>query len=267
MTWLASTLASFRLSQLTFYKRIGFALIGIALPISLCVFMTQGGTRKPEVQGLPYDVYVFTGYVGFSLFFITFNLVTAVVARREALIYKRLRTTPLPASSILWGESISATISALITVAALLCYGIGFLRVGVPANPLLFFVAVVLGAIMFSLIGFGLSGLAPTSDVAVWVVTPIVLAFMSGSGIFWPLATLPFGLGSIAAFSPVSPLVAVIRTAYAGKDYTAVVPREVVLTLGQGFAVSVVPLIVMVAWILIGVLMFRFLFRWDPRRR
>ena len=88
---------------------------------------------------------VVTSLTAFTLLFVVYyNLVTALVARREELVLKRLRTgetsdaeilagTAAPAVAIAWGQILIGA------VAAVTAFGMGL-----PANPLVVLAAIVL---------------------------------------------------------------------------------------------------------------------------
>src|ERR1700710_1870929 len=110
MNWIGYTMAQFRLSQRVYWKRIGVALSGTLVPLGLGMFMPLAFARAGQIDGAPAGLYAFTGFLAFALFFTVYNLVNAVTARRDALIYKRLRTSPLLDTSIFVGEGAAAAL-------------------------------------------------------------------------------------------------------------------------------------------------------------
>jgi ABC-2 type transport system permease protein len=272
MTWLGYARAQFLLSQRVHWKRIGIALTGTLVPLALGGFMPFQLRHGPAVDGAPAGVYALTGFLAFALFFTVYSLVNAVTSRRDALVYKRLRATPLPDSAIFVGEGAAASLPGIGVAVVLMVFGVVALGAGAPANPLLLAIGLLLGVAMFALIALGLSGILPSADTSMWIVTPVMVLFMFCSGIYAPLSQLPGPLADVAAYLPMAPVVSIIRTAYLGTDFAshnavmglsgAGAPLDF---LGQLHACSG-PLSMVVAWAAIGLFLARKFFRWDPRR-
>lgn len=272
MTWLDYTTAQFRLSQKVYWKRIGIALTATVVPLGLGMLISVQMSNKGSVNGAPGGIYTLTGFMAFALFFTVYNLVNAVTSRRDALVYKRLRASSLPDSSIFVGEGMTAAVPSCGVAVVLFVFGLVVLHAGAPANPLLLLVGVLLGAAMFAFIAIGLSGVLPSAESSMWIVTPIMVVFMMCSGIYGPLAQLPRPLAEVAAYLPMSPVVSVLRTAYLGQDFAS---HEALMNLGRSGAhlsflgewrASAGGLSIMVAWTTVGFALAKKYFRWDPKR-
>lgn len=272
MNWIGYTTAQFRLSQRVYWKRIGVALSGTLVPLGLGMFMPLGFARAGRIDGAPAGLYALTGFLAFALFFTVYNLVNAVTARRDALIYKRLRASPLPDTSIFVGEGAAAALPSLAVAVMLVGFGMIVLHSGVPDNIPLLVLGLLLGSVMFTMLAIGFSGMLPSAETSMWLVTPVMVLFMLGSGIYTPLSELPGPLGEIAAYLPMSPVVSILRTAYLGQDYAShdallgvVSPGGHVDFFGA-FRAALGAVCIMLAWTAIGFALARRLFRWDPRR-
>ena len=273
MTWLGYTTAQFLLSLRVYWKGIGIALTGTLVPLGLGVFVPlQSAGSGKLISGAPAALFILTGFLGFATFFTVYNLVSAVTARRDALIYKRLRTSALPDTSIFAGEGAAAAVPTLAVAVLLVLFGIVVLRSGAPSNIPLLVVGLLLGTVMFVSLAIGVSGVLPGSGTSIWVITPFMVFFMLCSGIFTPLSSLPGPLPQIAAYLPMSPVVGILRTAYLGGDFASenavlsvVAPGAPVGILG-GFGASIGAICIMVAWSVIGFVFARKFFRWDPKR-
>ncbi|SEK89416.1 ABC transporter permease [Streptacidiphilus jiangxiensis] len=250
MTWLTYAAAQFRLSQQVYWKRIGIALTGTALPLGLGAFLPLQA-RHTVISRMPGSLYVLTGLMAFALFFTVYNLVNAVTSRRDALIYKRLRASALPDSSIFAGEALAAAIPSCVVASLLMVYGAVFLGSGAPHDIALLVLGILLGSAMFTMLAIGVSGVLPGADTAMWIVTPAMVVSMFCSGVYSPVSQLPAFLRLVAPYLPMTPVVRVVRTAYLGQES---LPTD----LGD--------LGVMLAWTVIGFALARRLFRWDPRR-
>jgi ABC-2 type transport system permease protein len=272
MTWLSYARAQFLLSQRVYWKRIGIALTGTLVPLVLGGFMPFQLRHGAAVDGAPAGVYALTGFLAFALFFTVYTLVNAVTSRRDALVYKRLRAASLPDSAIFAGEGAAASLPGLVVAVVLIAFGVVVLGAGAPANPLLLVIGLLLGVAMFAMIAVGISGILPSADTSMWIVTPVMVLFMFCSGIYAPLKSLPGPLADVAVYLPMAPVVSIVRTAYLGADFSS---HGAIMGLrGAGAPLDFVgqlqacvgPLCVTVAWAVIGLSFARKYFRWDPKR-
>jgi ABC-2 type transport system permease protein len=269
MTWIEFTIAQFRLSQKVFWKRIGFALTGAVLPLGLGIFLSQEAKQQAPIHGAPADLYIVTGVLGFALFFVVYNLVNAVTARRDALLYKRLRGTALPDSSIFVGEGLSASIVSCGVAVLLIGYAMAMLHSGAPRNIPLLVLGLILGAAMFAMLAIGASGMLPNAELSTWIVTPVMVVLMMCSGIFVPLSSLPGPLAQTAVYLPLSPVVSIIRTGFLGHDFASDPTVDHIagpVGFGEAFHVCLGPIGIVLAWTALGLWFAKRRFRWDPKR-
>ncbi|MGV8871268.1 MAG: ABC transporter permease [Rhodococcus sp. (in: high G+C Gram-positive bacteria)] len=271
MNWITATIAQFCLSQTVYFKRVGLAMSATVVPLGLGVALPWESRDKAPISGAPADAYILSGFIAFALFFGVYTLVNSMTSRRDALLYKRLRTTAMPDTSILAGEALSSTLPTVVVSTILTVFGVAVLGTGLPLNLPMLVVGILAGAAMFALLAVGLAGVLPKAETAMWVVTPIMVVFMVCSGIYLPLSALPGAIGEIAMWLPMSPVVSVVRTAYLGQDYAT---HAALLGSGghphlgfvQVLSACSVPLITIACWGGLGVVLARRLFRWDPRR-
>lgn len=269
MSWFRYTWSQFLLSQRVLWRELGFALTGALLPLGLGIAYPVSQHGKGMIAGLDAGVYLLPGFMAFLLFWIIYNVINSAASRREALIYKRLRGTPLPDSAILTGEALSGSVTSLAQVVVLLVVGMVALDAPAPRNVPLFVLGVVLGALMFAILAIGVSGVLPSAEVSTWIVTPFIFLMMFGSGLFTPLSDLPAWVRGPAQYLPSSPVVGILKTAYLGRDFasdptSAQVPVPVDFL--QSFHVSAPALGLLCAWTGIGFALGKRFFRWDPRR-
>ena len=174
------------------------------------------------------------------------------VARDEGLL-KRTRGTPLPAWAYLFGRTVQMTLIALLLVAIVTVVGRVFYDVDVPARTLPAFVlAVAVGALSFTALGFAVTSIIPNSDAAPAVVNGIILPLLFISDIFIPPGNAPDWLGTVADLFPVKHLSVALQTAFSP------------FTSGSGLEVG--DLAVVVVWGVIGVVAALRWFSWEPRR-
>ncbi|GII86890.1 hypothetical protein Ssi03_48800 [Sphaerisporangium siamense] len=270
MTWLRHFHAQFLLSQRVYWRDIGFALTAVLVPLGLALAYPISQHRKGTLFGFDAGVFLLPGFIAFTLFWIVYNVINSAAARRDGLIYKRLRGTPLSDMAILTGEAVSGTVVSVIQIAVLVTVGLVVLDSPVPSNVPLLILAVLLGAMMFAVIAIGFSGLLPSAEASTWIVTPVIALMAAGSGVFAPLSSLPDFLQTPAQFLPSTAVAAIVRTAYLGLDFASdpagtAIPQQVDF-LGSLHACAE-PLGVMCAWIGIGFGMAQQFFRWDPRHK
>ncbi|WP_216895169.1 ABC transporter permease [Nocardia alni] len=263
MTWLNYVTAQFRLSQLVYWKRLGIALSGTLVPLGLGIAMPMQAQHSRPIDAVPAPTYIMTGFLAFTLFFTVYNLVNAITSRRDALIYKRLRTTSLPDSAIFTGEGLSAAIPTVAVALVVMLAGIVGMHDDLPRNVPLLVIAMLLGLVMFFSLATGFAGILPSAETSMWIVTPIMVVFIYTSGIFADVKHLPGPLSTIAEFLPMEPLVQLIRTAYLNRDYVSGSTADGGMHL---LAAAAGPIGIMIAWTVVGITLARRLFRWDPRR-
>jgi ABC-2 type transport system permease protein len=235
-------------------------LTALATPVAM-VLVTRASVPD-DAEGLGRGAAVVTSLAAFTLLFVVYyNLVTALVARREELVLKRLRTgepsdaeilagMAAPAVAIAWGQVL---IGALVAVVA---FGMDL-----PTNPALVLAAIVLGTALFVLLALASTALTRNVEMAQLTTTPVLVAPLALSGLLFPVDLLPEPLQRVGEVLPLTPVVDLLRlgltgttTAGAGVDLAA------------SFGPAVVPLLVLAGWVVAGLWATRRWFRWDPRR-
>jgi ABC-2 type transport system permease protein len=179
---------------------------------------------------------LFISIVGVELFLVTFIAPAfaagAISGERERQTYDLLRTTLLPARSLVWGK-LFATLSYifLLLLAAIPLQSIAFLFGGVSEQEIILsFVVLVATTILLGTVGVFFSALtrrtlsASVLSYAVALVTvlvlPVVLVVLApvlgqtmfSGGVFpgWLEAVLYYGLGLLVATNPMATLLATL---------------------------------------------------------
>jgi ABC-2 type transport system permease protein len=197
-----------------------------------------------DADGLPLIV----GLIGFVLLMaVYYNLVTTFVARREELVLKRLRVGELTDPEILFGASLPSIVVALGQM-MLFAVIVGVMTgVAVPSRPWFLVMGVVGGVAVFALLAAASSAFTRTVEMAQVTSLPVLVACLLGSGVFFPLSLVPDGVATALRLLPLSPVLELLRAGW----HDGPVLR---------------PLIVLAAWIVLGIYAVRRWFRWDPRR-
>ena len=182
------------------------------------------------------------------------NLLITIVAKRESGSLKRRRATPVPAWVLIAGDATTSVVSSVLIVAVLVAIGsIGFGLDVTGAALGLAAVETVIGAAAFCCLAYALSGLVATAESAGPMAQLSTLPVYFISGIYIPDNVLPHWLLDIANVLPVRPLAVALQAAF--------VPAT---NGGQRFAL--VPLLIVIAWGVAGLIVAVRTFSWVPKR-
>lgn len=196
--------------------------------------------------------------LGFAVYY---NLVTALVGRREELVLKRLRTGELTDAEIIAGTAVPslalAWVQVIVAVAASAVMG----ELDAPANALLVVLALVLGSAVFVLLAAASTAMTRTVEMAQVTTMPVLFIPFVFSGLVHPLSDLPAPLATLGQVLPLTPIVDLLRLGLVGID-----PDGRHLDTAATFTAAAPALAIAVAWIVLGVVMTRRWFRWEPRR-
>ena len=235
-------------------------LVTAALPVGLVVLLRL--SVPPELAGVDLGPFLVTSLTGGTLILVVYyNLVSALVGRREDLLLKRLRTGELsdaeivagmlaPAVGIAWGQVLLGTVAAVLVF-----------DLRMPVNPVLVAAAAVGWTAVFALLALATSGVTRSVRSAELTTTPVLIASLALSGLMLPVQLLPEPLAQIARVLPLTPVVELLRLGLTGTT-----AGGQTVSLLASFGVAVLPLVILAAWIAAGLLLTRRWFRWEPRR-
>jgi ABC-2 type transport system permease protein len=246
----------FRADLRCFYRNKQSVFWTLALPVLfLVIFGSVFQHQNVAVPGGRIDepVYYVPGIIAYGLIAAAFsNLVVSVVRYRETGIYKRRRATPLPASAVIAGRALVAAVSVLAITAVLLVIGWTAFAAHIPGRTALAFVlAIIVGAVAFSCLGFAVASLIGNIDAAQPVTLAIVLPLCFLSGVFIPVLELPRWLIDVGKIFPVHAQADALLAAYN--------PH----TTGSGLRWG--DLAVLAAWGVAGLIYAMRRFSWLPR--
>jgi ABC-2 type transport system permease protein len=250
------TVHQFRADLRCFSRNKGSVFWTLALPILfLVIFGSVFQHQNVAVPGGRIDepAYYVPGIVAYGLIAATFsNLVVSVVLYREAGIYKRRRATPLSSGAIIAARALVAALSALAITAVLVVIGWTAFGAHIPGRTVpAFFLAVIVGAVVFCCLGFAVASLIRNVDAAQPVTLAIVLPLCFLSGVFIPVLELPHWLIDVGKIFPVHALADALLVAYN--------PH----TVGSGL--NWADLAVLAAWGIAAVIVATRRFDWLPR--
>jgi ABC-2 type transport system permease protein len=206
--------------------------------------------KSEHVKG---SAYLLAGILGYGIASTAFaGLAIVLVLRRESGILKRLRATPLPATTYLAGVIVSTVIVYAIEAAALIVLGRVLFGVHFPDQWLSLVLALLLGTLSFAALGIALTGAIRSGDGASAVVNAVYLpaSFLSGS--FWTPHADPRFLEVIAEILPLTYFIRMMRD--------IVLLHHTIWSSWESAAV-------VAGWGLAGLVLALRSFRWEPRER
>jgi ABC-2 type transport system permease protein len=242
-------------------RRSPSALLGALIaPASLAVVPLsnpdasgqQGSTGAVVVVGLT----VFT-----LLLAVYYNLVTALVSRREELVLKRLRTGEVRDTEIIAGTAAPAVALAWAQVFLGMGIAVAFLDLGTPSNIALVVVALLLGTLLCLLLAAVVSTWTGSVEMAQLTATPLLLVSMLFSGALIPLDALPGPMRALAQVLPLSSVAQLMELGLTGSTSDGATVHG-----GALMGEAVTPLLVLTGWLLVSAWAVRRWFRWEPRR-
>lgn len=238
------------LEQRAFWRNPESAFFTFALPVGLLLIFgaISSGDRVPgrtDISGLTLFV---PGILAFGIIVAAYGTLAATIStlRCEGVL-KRLRATPLPPAIYLGGQLVSVLATSLLIAATTIVLGRVAFDVA-PRSPLLVAVALTLGITCFAALGLAISTVIrrPESSGAITNGTYLPLAIVSGT--FSSALVLPVWLDHIVSIFPIKALTDSLRAAYDPASS----------------GVPIANLLVLAAWTIIGVVLARRFFRWDP---
>ena len=246
-----------RYEFVAFYRNPASAFFTFIFPLLfLVIFNLLFGNEELQVAGG--TTHVSTFYVPAIAALSVINacytgLAMTVTVSRDQGLLKRLRGTPLPTSSFLFGRVVFMTLVALALVAIVTVFGALFYDVDVPTNTLpAFVISLAVGAAAFSLLALAYTSVIPNADAAPAVVNASILPLLFISDVFIRIEDDgPAWLIRIGDLFPVKHLSVALQTAFN--------PFET----GSGFEPAHLGVIAL--WGLAGAAVALRRFSWEPR--
>lgn len=234
-------------------------LMALGMPLLMVAFFFSLGVDESLASSA--GTYLVTTLAAFVLLFVVYyNLVTAMVARREELVLKRLRTSQATDADILAGAAVPALAVAVVQVLIVTVAAVALLDLGVPVNPVLIVIGLLGGAAVFVLLAALSTPFTRNVETAQITTMPALLVNLLFSGLTFPLDVFPDTLATAARLVPLTPVVELFHLGLEGAVASA--PP---VSFAETFAEAVVPVGVLLAWIVVGVYGVRRWFRWEPR--
>lgn len=251
------TVREFRFVQKSFWRDRQSVIFNVGLPLLyLFIFASVFGNTTGTLAGQPG---VLKGKTIYAASIIVIGVISAtfqslagtLVEERENGVLKRLRSTPLRTTTFIAGHVASAIVvalllSALVLILGRVLYGVGLPGATMPAA----LVAVLVGAVSFSCLGFAFTLLIREAQSAVAMILGVSLTLFFISGNFFTVDHAPQAFRTVANLFPVRHFDEAVLT--------ALNPH----TTGMGFQWW--DLTVVALWGLAGLLVAIRFFRWNP---
>ena len=230
----------------------------LLFPVILLVIF--GSVFKDTIApGVTFSQYFLAGMIASGLVNTGFQaLAITIPLERDFGALKRLRGTPMPASSYFIGKAILIIVSMVLQIIMLLGVGILFFNVEMPTDPqkwLTFTCLVILGSACSTALGIAFSIVPKSGRGASAVVSPIVIILQFFSGVFFGFSQLPSWMQQFAAIFPLKWLTQGMRSVFLPDTFAT---QEVAKSWenNRTFAILII-------WLIIGVFFSVRKFKWD----
>jgi ABC-2 type transport system permease protein len=185
-------------------------------------------------------------------------LAITIPMERDVGGLKRLRGTPMPASSYFIGKAILIAASMIIQIALLFGFGLLFFGVEMPTELskwITFTWLVLLGSACSTALGIAFSIVPKSGRGASAVVSPIVIILQFFSGVFFVFTQLPTWMQQLAAIFPLKWLTQGMRSVFLPDSFAG---QEVAKSWETGRT-----FLILLLWLVIGIFFSVRKFKWD----
>ena len=230
----------------------------LLFPVILLIIF--GSVFKDTIApGVTFSQYFVAGMIASGLVNTGFQaLAITIPLERDFGALKRLRGTPMPASSYFIGKVILVSVSMVIQIFMLLGFGLLFFGVEMPTDInkwITFTWLLLLGSACSTSLGIAFSIVPKSGRGASAVVSPIVIILQFFSGVFLIFTQLPPWMQQIAAIFPLKWLTQGMRSVFLPDSFAA---EEVAKSWENGRTFTILML-----WLVIGIFFSVRKFRWD----
>jgi len=235
--------------------RIFTVAVPVVLLVLLVLLFGKNGSASAGGQKLTIGEYYVPHIAALAIVSAALvNLLISVVAKRESGSLKRRRATPVPAWVLIAADAVTSIVSGLVVIVILVA--IGSLGYGVHLSGPVIGVTLavcVIGSASFCCMAYAVSTVVGNADSAGPMTQIVTLPVYFISGIFIPDNVLPRWVLDVAGVLPVRPLAVALQAAF--------VPAT-----NHGARFAVVPVLVVLAWGVAGLVIAVMRFSWAPRR-
>jgi ABC-2 type transport system permease protein len=208
-----------------FFREPLGAIGTVLMPVLVFVLLGKVGSRvAPNTEFTASSVFRIDVPV-FAAILISLNAVLSLVAiiaiYREGGILKRLRATPLRATTILASHVIVKLLLTAATLALTILLGKRYYPIGADVPLVAFGLALVITTWSILSLGFVIASIVPTARFAQPVGAGILYPMLALSGLFVPLSVMSPTLQKIASVLPLTYSVSLLRGIWRGDAWSA----------------------------------------------
>lgn len=250
--------------RLFFRERDAVFFIFVYPILMLAIFATVWGDADPlgaDGVEISFAQYFLPGMIATGIMLTSFqNLTVTIAVERDEGVLKRLRGTPLPASSYFLGKVGQVMVTTAGQMVLLLAVAALAFDVPMPSDAAhwwTFAWVLVLGTATGSVCGVGFSSLPRSGRSAGAVVTPVVLILQFISGVFFQFDSLPTWMQNLASLFPLKWMAQGMRSVFLPDEAKAFEPSGS----WQHGAIAAV----LVAYLVVGLVLGARRFRWLRR--
>jgi ABC-2 type transport system permease protein len=216
---------------LQFVRERDSMIFGFAYPIvMLAIFATVFGDDDPIVANgvtVNFAQYFLPGMVATGVMLSTYQtLAMSIAVERDDGTLKRLRATPLPATSYFLGKVFLSLVTVLVQTALLLAVAALAFDVPMPdaAHWATFAWVFVLGTATGAVCGVAYSSVPRSGRSASAVVVTPILVLQFTSGVFFPVSQLPGWMLDLSALFPLKWIAQGMRSVFLPDAFAAAEP-------------------------------------------
>jgi len=230
----------------------------LLFPVILLVIF--GSVFKDTIApGVTFSQYFVAGMIASGLVNTGFqSLAITIPMERDVGGLKRLRGTPMPASSYFIGKAILISVSMVLQIILLFGFGLIFFGVQMPTDPAKWFTfvwLVLLGSTCSTALGIAFSIVPKSGRGASAVVSPIVIVLQFFSGVFFIFTQLPTWMQQFAAIFPLKWLTQGMRSVFLPDSFAT---QEVAKSWENGRT-----FLILIIWLAVGIFFSVRKFKWD----
>jgi ABC-2 type transport system permease protein len=242
-TWRQLT-ALMRMELLALRRDRTATALSVITPLAIAIAMVSGYEGPAAIERMA------TVLALVAVIVVHHHVITVYASRRQELVLKRLRAG-LPSDRVILIGAAAGTVAIFLVQAVIIvAYGLIFIDLPAPENPLFILLALVLAAAVMAAFSAALSAVTRSSEAAMLTSLPTVGLFLATPGVLVPLGDYPAGVEAVAKYLPLGPFTELIRDAWTGGELL-----EMAASLG-----------VLAIWLALAALLGRAVFRWEPRR-
>jgi ABC-2 type transport system permease protein len=246
----------------TFFRDKQSVAFVFSLPAVLLVLLGSIFRGMAAGHGMTVGTLFAAGLIGGGIASTSFQyLGIGIATERDRGMLKRLRGTPMPGAAYFIGKTGLVLVCTVAETALLIVVGMLIDNLHLPASPgrwWTFTWVFVLGTICFSLLGIAISSLPRSARSATAVVMMPLTVLQFISGVYVPATLVPPWLRDVASFFPLKWICQALRSAF--------LPQQAVVLEPAGSWEHGRTVLVLLAWIVVGVVLCLTTFRWRSSR-